>query len=455
MTELRQPAQVAAWLAAGLMLRRVRGEGDDDDSISRAMVACANELPALPPPGMIADVAALLGGTPLPLLEPVTGADELRAAIRAYDDDVLARLVVSARYDDVVAAYSHVAPNDRASAVALIVGAICERARFAGTPVSPPALRRALARPRNERDAAARGELGGQASATLAEAYQELARSARHARSLVDDREVFALDHLAVLRDLGGRMTADHIAGAAEALQRALPKRLPAKRVHRGISNTKLADENLYPAGGFTSITPQGMNASLENLVASELVYMEDGTEVDAFTVRYIEGELLYYTRDDSEFRRHRHLVSFVLGADLDDARVKDRDLPWQRLVLALGLVLAAVRWLADQLGDQALSLHVAFPPQLLGEEREILALLLEAEIARGVVTVVEQRPAEAIAAVDVAGRTAIVDLVTVSLASPPAIPKGVRATHLSLHDVARTFDEWCELAEDLLRWLV
>src|SRR5205823_4648221 len=98
--------------------------------------------------------------------------------------------------------------------------------------------------------------------------------------------------------------------------------------------------------------------------------------------LRYVEGELLFYTRDDSVFRRHRHVIGIALGPDLDDARVKDRELPWQRLVLALGLVVAAVRWLTDQLGDQALTIHVAFPPKLLAEERAILSLLLEGEIA-------------------------------------------------------------------------
>jgi len=466
--ELRRSDEVAAWLAAGLLLRRVVA-ADDDDVISRAIVACANELPALPPPGMIADVAALLGGTRLPLFEPIAGEQSLRVAIRAYEDDVLARLVGSARYDDVVAAYAHVTAGERATATALVVGAICERARFAGTPVSPPALRRALARPRSEREAAGRSELaGGALTERLAEAYHELARSARHAHSLVDDRDVFALDHLAVLRDLGGRMTADHIGAAAEELLRSLPRRLPAKRLQRGVSDTKLADENLYPAGGFTAITPQGSNASLENLVTSELVYMEDGAEPDVFTLRYVEGELLYYTRDDSEFRRHRHLVTFVLGKDLDDARVKDRELTWQRLVLALGLVLAAIRWLTDQLGDQALALHVAFPSRLLEEEREILALLLEAEISRGIVTVVEQPAADAIGAAAALARNAIVDVVTLSLGDAPAIPKGLRAIHVDLRGAAPAlanaapaeaggdaWNEWCEVAEDLLRWLV
>ena len=75
-------------------------------------------------------------------------------------------------------------------------------------------------------------------------------------------------------------MTADHIAAAAEAIESTLPRRLPAKIARTvAMRDTQLADESLYPAGGFTAITPGGSNANIENLVTSELVYMEDGPE--------------------------------------------------------------------------------------------------------------------------------------------------------------------------------
>jgi hypothetical protein len=197
---------------------------------------------------------------------------------------------------------------------------------------------------------------------------------------------------------------------------------------------------------------------------------MEDGADVDIFTLRYVEGELLYYTRDDSVFRRHRHVIGIALGADLDDARVKDRELPWQRLVLAFGLLVAAIRWLTEQLGDQALTIHVAFPPNLLAEERQIFSLLLEGEIARGTVVVDE---GDAIAAARTAGDSAIADVVVISLGPVPELPRGLRALHLDLAGTAPTvaelaprrmppaelgpdsWVEWCDAAEDLLRWLV
>jgi Ethanolamine utilization protein EutJ (predicted chaperonin) len=122
-------------------------------------------------------------------------------------------------------------------------------------------------------------------------------------------------------------------------------------------------------------------------------------------------------------------VISFALGAELDDARVKDRALPWQRIVIALGLVVAATRWLAGQLGERALHVRIAFPPALLAEERAIVALLLEAEVTAGTVSVADEPLA-------VARDAAMSDTVA------------IRADYT-------TWPEWTDAAEDLLRQLV
>jgi hypothetical protein len=377
----------------------------------------------------------------------------------------------------VLAAYAHLPATDKPTAIALVVGALCRRAGFTGVAVSTGALRRALARPRTERDTVGLGELRdhGDATVRLSDAYLALARGARRAHALVDDREVFAIDHARVLGSLGRRMAADHIAAAAEALSRTLPRRLPPNRAHRGARDTQLADDSLYPAGGFSSITPGGATTgNIENLVSSELVYMEDDQAIDLFALRYIEGELLHYTRDDSVFRRHRHHITIALGPDLDDARVKDPRLPWQRLVLAMGLVVAAIRWLTEQLDNEALVVHVAFTPQQLVEERELMTLLLAGEIARGAVVIDEGSWDDVLLGAQEGGSTAIADAVVMSLGDPPEIPRGLRALHMGLaaavpvvvelgprrRDAAPDLDadpwqEWSEAAEDLLRWLV
>jgi len=152
--ELRDAAEVERWLALGLAVRRIvpdaatggPPEASDDELVGDALRACANELPALPPPGVVADIATLLTGARPVARAADAGGEALRAALRAYDDDVLVRLRGATRFDDVLAAYAHAAPDERPAAAALVVGAVCERARFVGVAVSPAALRRALAR---------------------------------------------------------------------------------------------------------------------------------------------------------------------------------------------------------------------------------------------------------------------------------------------------------------------
>jgi hypothetical protein len=162
----------------------------------------------------------------------------------------------------------------------------------------------------------------------------------------------------------------------------------------------------------------------------------------------------------------------FALGPKLDDARVKDPDVPWQRLVLGLGMVVAAIRWLIEQLSHDALTIHLAFPKRILAQERELVELLLEGEITAGTVRVVEQTYEDALEVAQ-AARSSISDVVIVSITDPPPLPKGQRALHLSLAAAAPavyelaprrgtppdpnpdSWVEWCEVTEDLLRWLV
>lgn len=386
MIELRASDEVATWLAAGLALRRV--PGDTDGAIAASLIACASELATLPPAGVVADLATLLAGARMPAEPPALRDEHLRAALHAYDDDVLARLVGTPRFDDAVAAFAHLSPSLRADAVALVLGALLDRIGYTGIAISAAALRRALGRglPPTTLNAAAEAQAGE---------YLRLARAARQTRTLVEEREVFALDHLDVLGTFGRRLGARQIAEAADAFTSALPKRLPVRR-ERGLAATNLPDADTYPAGGYAAITPGGPEANLENLVTSELAYMEAapraGTsaarrnDIDLFTVRYVESELLFYARDDSVFRRVRQSIVLLLPPDLAHSRIKDAALPWQRLTLMLGAVVSLVRWLTTRLGERALSIHIVFPADL--PERDLLSLLLSDERERGLVTI-------------------------------------------------------------------
>ena len=490
--ELRSLAEVTAWLASGLAVRRVpapSGPSSLEQDVTAALLACASELPTLPPPGVIADLVMLLAGAraargaTAPAAVPDRG---LRAALRAYDDDVLARLLAIPCFDDLVAAHAHLPPALRGAAIALVASGIVERAGFTGVAVSPGVLRRALARDRGAPDVA---EGIAAASAALADAYLRLARGARQSRALVVERDVFTIEHLESLGTASHRLAALQIAAAADALVIALPRRLPTRRALRGSAPSTLAAEDSYPAGGFAGIVAGGESAALENLVTSELAFMEPeggagdtdigrGDGVDLFTLRYVESELLFYTRDDSVLLRPRHAIAIVLAPELAEARVKDPRLPWQRIVLALATAIAAIRWLGDRFGERALAIRLAFPPQVLAAERELVSLVLAAEIEAGLVAVDEVTVAVALertAAAPASWRDAVViggpsggpsgDLGSPasshSPAGVPTPPGALRLRHVPLPAPApgtagaAAWEAWTELLEDLLRWLV
>src|SRR4029077_9489540 len=122
---------------------------------------------------------------------------------------------------------------------------------------------------------------------------------------------------------------------------------------------TRILDEDTYPVGGFTSIATRG---SIESLLHSQLAYMEDEPErPDLFDVKYVRDELLYYARDENQLLRRRRTFVFVLFPDLVELRFKDADLPWQRIVFLLALVVATVRTLTEWLRTEALCFHFLF----------------------------------------------------------------------------------------------
>ncbi|MDX9721741.1 MAG: hypothetical protein RBU37_13405 [Myxococcota bacterium] len=65
-----------------------------------------------------------------------------------------------------------------------------------------------------------------------------------------------------------------------------------------------------FPQGGLDGLSTRG---SLENLLRSELVYIEEEEHPDLFSLRYLESELLYYLRDEGQLiRRHRNFRFFI-----------------------------------------------------------------------------------------------------------------------------------------------
>src|SRR6202040_3897497 len=89
-------------------------------------------------------------------------------------------------------------------------------------------------------------------------------------------------------------------------------------------------------------------------LLDSQLAFMETDRP-DLFDIKFLRDELLYYARDENQFLRRRRTFVFALYPDLVRARFKDADLPWQRIILLLALLIVVVRKLSEWLAAEAL----------------------------------------------------------------------------------------------------
>jgi hypothetical protein len=112
----------------------------------------------------------------------------------------------------------------------------------------------------------------------------------------------------------------------------------------------------------------------------------------DLFDIKYLRDELLYYSRDENQFLRHRHVFGFLLTASLREARFKDPALPAQRIIMALALVVAAIELLTEWLSDDALRFDLIFEvgesDDPLAQERGLLQTVLQDAIAKGAVQI-------------------------------------------------------------------
>jgi hypothetical protein len=376
----------------------------------RALEAAYGERPLLPAPTLAFDLTALMNGERLSPVAP-SGIEVVREALRVYEDHVLARLTADRRWTRVTEAMTAAPKELRAAAVGMTVSQLLHRLNLSGgTGVSTGVVRRFASRPSGEVLEAGRVALWSpQLAGRLAEGLHQLARAARRTRELMGDAEVFVIENIAALKGLGPRVALSQLAEVAQEVGERLPPRLRAPTLDHGDAPTRLEEDSTFPVGGFSSIATTG---SLENLVTSELIYMEQGIEAharpDLFDVRFVENELLYYARDESVAVRRRSVLVLVFDASLLRARVKDATETYQRLTWALGSVTALVRKLSEWLNTEALTFELIFVgahgEAPLDEERSVLTLLLREYRERGQLELLEA--ADSLAAVrDARGR--------------------------------------------------
>ena len=394
--ERLDPALAAPFVSACVALSRAPVHATTWTQVClEALEATYAERPSLHAPTLVLDLTVLLQGERLSPID-VEAPTAVRDALRAYEDHVLARLTADRRWtrlaEGVVAAPKELRPV----AIALVVTQMLSRlAAEGGTGLSQAVVRRLATQPIGDVLEAGRLALATpEVAARVAEGFQVLAKAARRARELLSDAEVFLVENVGSLRSLGARVALAQLATAAQQVEERLPARLKGHVFEDGDAPTSLEEDSAFPVGGFSSIATSG---SLENLVTSELIYMDEegATRPDLFDVRFVEGELLYYARDESVAVRRKRRVVLVFDASLAEARVLDAKATFQRLVWLLGATTALVRTLADWFDTEALTFELVFVrgrEAPLSEELGVTTLVLREFRERGQV---ELREAE------------------------------------------------------------
>ncbi|MFO0851483.1 MAG: hypothetical protein U0871_23435 [Gemmataceae bacterium] len=421
--ELRDLDLARRYVVQGLWLQRVvKPAGPLVGPVLQWALAVAGEGHPLPPIGFVADLGHLAFGRDRGRAagEQVEVPGWPHTLARSYEDHLLGKVYADWTFERAGDALRRYAGKDRVRGLAFVVERVRERAGLGGVELSPAVLR-GLAQSRGE-DVLAEGfeSLARDGPLPLlVRQYEELVSAARRVAELLGPEDVIALEQRTALAELGQYVAHRQTLQLTALFESRLPARPVRPAAGRKEVPTRVLDEDQYPVGGYSSISPKG---SVESLLHSQLAYMEPEGSPDLFDVKFVRDELFYYSRDENQFLRRRRAFAFVLYPDLAAARVKDPDLPAQRIVLVLAAVLATVRRLTDWLSADALRFDVlvvqsgAEPP--LAHEVELLQLLLREPIERGAATVrTVSGPAAAHAALAEHARHSQLHALTVSAA--------------------------------------
>jgi hypothetical protein len=391
--ELRDLDAAREYLVQGLWLQRVLRPtaATVRPTLTHALEIASGGHP-LPPAGFVGDLAAIAFGTDggkwAKAHPEVPGWPHTLA--RSYEDHLLGKLYADWTFERASDALRRYKDRDRSKGLAYVVRQFRGRGKLGGVELSPAVLRGMTTA--NPEELLAQGYESLTRNGPLPlllEQYDDLVRAARRMAEVLDPEDVIALEQRTALADMGEYVAHRQILQATARFEAGLPARPVRPLVGRKEVPTRVLDEDQYPVGGYTSISNRG---SIESLLHSQLAYMEGEERPDLFDVKYVRDELFYYSRDENQFLRRRRVFVFVFDPSLVQARVKDTALPYQRVVLALAVVLAVVRRLSDWLSTDALRFELLFPTSKgkspLDDEAKLLEILLSELRANGAAAV-------------------------------------------------------------------
>jgi len=255
-----------------------------------------------------------------------TSHDSVAARARrrqvAYENHLLNRLLGLPAFERCVEALEDVARND--AIVGMLLERLLQPLRTAPLPrvEAPPHMVRGVSLGRHVTPETAAHDLAealhlddvepgldGPAmldtmALTCAERFQTL-----QLRGLIGEEDAFIVRNFDVLGTRTQRLLARQIAETEHALGEAPPPP-PHLRSETPQVAVDLEDAGYFPQGGLDQLATRG---SIENLVRSELVYLDPEQRPDIFTMRFVEGELLYYTRDEGQLMRRSRALHVVL----------------------------------------------------------------------------------------------------------------------------------------------
>lgn len=391
--EIRDPDQARQHILQGLLLSRCAPmtAARAVDALQWSMEIVSDGSP-LPPMGFVADVGYVAFGSlrsaDLNQSQSVPGLDP--TVSRRYEDYVLGKLYADMSFERASDAVMRFNGRDRHRGLAYMINQQRVRSGFDGVVLTPAVIKGLLQLKPEEIEAAAWESVAEDGIAQyLIEDYENLIGAIRNTGELLGPEDIFELESGTALAEFGQRIALRQVLQMASLMQQDLPKQKPRSQPRRYSVATNIMEEDHYPIGGFTSISNRG---TIESLVRSELAYIDDDIRPDLFDIKFARNELLYYSRDENQFLRRRLTFVFVLHPDLVAIRMKDGDLPCQRVILLLASLYICVRQLLDWLSNDAIRFEFLFvkssDDRELADERTLVETLLREETNQGNVLV-------------------------------------------------------------------
>ncbi|HEX3152023.1 MAG TPA: hypothetical protein VHR66_28375 [Gemmataceae bacterium] len=420
---LRDPDEASRFLRQSLWLQRAVPPvaGNVRHILEWALQVAASDQPLLPPLGVIADLGHAALGVERdhrsPLAPAIPGLPP--SLLRTYEDHFLGKVYSDRLFERSADAIRRFQGRDRSRGVAYLIRQIRDRSELSGVELPPGIIRAELETPPDELLRRGWKSLVDAPMPVVIHLYATIVAAARRMGDLLGKEDAEALEKRTALFGAAQYFAHRQVAQIAHRLEAGLPKHQVRPAMERRDVATRIADEDTYPVGGFSSISTRG---SVESLLHSQLAYMESAPELrpDLFDIKYLRDELYYYSRDENQFLRRRRTFLFCLNADL----VKTRREPAQPLVWILALFHTVVSKLTEWLSADALKFEFLFAgdmdPRPLAEEKALLEVLLHEQIQNDTV-LIEDLTTSIQARVELASRRGLCHALTVSAASQPA----------------------------------